>query len=58
MKSGNVSASASGGVGIVGWLILFGLLGIGPCEESCRGCGPTPASIYKTIQQEKCEVSR
>lgn len=46
-------SATCGGVGIFGMLVVLGLLGVGPCAESCSGCGPTPESIYLGI---KCEV--
>lgn len=46
-------STTCGGIGIIGMLVILGLLGLGPCAESCHGCGPTPESVYRSI---KCEV--
>jgi hypothetical protein len=50
----DATASASAGVGYFGWLILFGVLGLGPCADDCQGCGPTLADVVK---QAPCECS-
>lgn len=53
--SKKITVDANGGIGILGMLVILGLLGIGPCAESCSGCGPTPASIYQDIKCEQPE---
>lgn len=47
------NATATGGIGLFGMLIILGLLGIGPCAKSCSGCGPTPESIYRSVKCDK-----
>lgn len=41
-----MSDSSGGGIGFLGvllvGLILLGILGYGPCADSCRNCGPRP----------------
>ena len=49
----SVKASASaGGIGFFGVLIVLGILGLGPCADSCNNCGPTIADVAKQV---KCE---
>jgi hypothetical protein len=52
MSNGKATAeaSATGGIGFVGVLIILGLLGLGPCADDCSGCGPTPESVYRSIE--------
>jgi len=46
-------ASSSAGMGLIGWLIVLGCLGLGPCADDCSGCGPTIQDVAKQIQQQK-----
>ena len=50
-KSVNVSVP---GLGLFGWLIVLGILGLGPCTDCMKGCGPT-ISIPKLVQPHQAE---
>lgn len=53
-KQAATAEAASNGIGFFGMLIIIGLLGFGPCSDSCSGCGPTVKSV---LQEVKCEGS-
>ena len=48
--SAGTNISVGGGMGLFGWLLILGLLGIGPCTNCMSGCGPT-IDVPKLVQQ-------
>ena len=50
----DVGTTAGGGIGFFGALIILGLMGMGPCADSCEGCGPTMVDVQK--QKIDCEL--
>ena len=55
MSNNGASEAASGGIGFFGMLIIIGLLGFGPCAETCAGCGPT---VQSTLEDIKCDAHK